>query len=109
MLRCYCGTRGRGQNTAASALEGPITLPAAVENPDARRSYNRHHPYMPNRPTPSDTFVRVEKLMRRDLKLGADIEINEETPFFGSSADIDSLDILLLLGSIEKEFGLKIP
>lgn len=47
--------------------------------------------------------------MRRDLKLGADIEINEQTPFFGSSADIDSLDILLLLGSIEKEFGLKIP
>jgi 3-hydroxyacyl-[acyl-carrier-protein] dehydratase len=59
--------------------------------------------------TPSDTFGRVEKLMRRDLKLGGDIEINEQTPFFGSSADIDSLDILLLLGSIEKEFGLKIP
>lgn len=64
---------------------------------------------MPNRSTPSDTFARVEKLMRRDLKLGSDIEIHEETPFFGSSADIDSLDILLLLGSIEKEFGLKIP
>lgn len=64
---------------------------------------------MPNRSTQSDTFARVEKLMRRDLKLGSDIEINEETPFFGSSADIDSLDILLLLGSIEKEFGLKIP
>lgn len=64
---------------------------------------------MPNSSTPSDTFARVEKLMRRDLKLGADIEINEQTPFFGSSADIDSLDILLLLGSIEKEFGLKIP
>lgn len=47
--------------------------------------------------------------MRRDLKLGGDIEILAETPFFGSSADIDSLDILLLLGSIEKEFGLKIP
>ena len=58
---------------------------------------------------PSDTFARVEKLMRRDLKLGSDIEIREHTPFFGSSADIDSLDILLLLGSIEKEFGLKIP
>jgi 3-hydroxyacyl-[acyl-carrier-protein] dehydratase len=64
---------------------------------------------MPNRANPTDTFVRVEKLMRRDLKLGGDIEINEDTPFFGSSADIDSLDILLLLGSIEKEFGLKIP
>ena len=47
--------------------------------------------------------------MRRDLKLGGDIEINEQTPFFGSNADIDSLDILLLLGSIEKEFGLRIP
>ena len=57
----------------------------------------------------SDTFARVEKLMRRDLKLGGDIEINENTPFFGSNADIDSLDILLLLGSIEKEFGLRIP
>lgn len=59
--------------------------------------------------TQSDTFVRVEKLMRRDLKLGGDIEIRADTPFFGSSADIDSLDILLLLGSIEKEFGLKVP
>ena len=47
--------------------------------------------------------------MRRDLKLGGDIAIDEETPFFGSNADIDSLDILLLLGSIEKEFGLRIP
>src|SRR5215208_4527434 len=61
-------------------------------------------------PSPkSDTFARVEKLMRRDLKLGPDIEINVDTPFFGSNADIDSLDILLLLGSIEKEFGLRIP
>ena len=64
---------------------------------------------MPQNPSPSDTFARVEKLMRRDLKLGSDIEIQEQTPFFGSSADIDSLDILLLLGSIEKEFGLKVP
>src|SRR5688572_24791041 len=57
----------------------------------------------------SDTFARVELLMRRDLKLGGDIPIDENTPFFGSTADIDSLDILLLLGSIEKEFGLRIP
>jgi 3-hydroxyacyl-[acyl-carrier-protein] dehydratase len=63
------------------------------------------------RPSPSqpDTFARVEKLMRRDLKLGDHIPIDEELPFFGSNADIDSLDILLLLGSIEKEFGLRIP
>jgi 3-hydroxyacyl-[acyl-carrier-protein] dehydratase len=67
------------------------------------------NPSAPSGANPSDTFARVEKLMRRDLKLGGDIEINHDTPFFGSSADIDSLDILLLLGSIEKEFGLKIP
>ena len=59
--------------------------------------------------TTSDTFARVERLMRRDLKLGSDIPIDRETPFFGGSTDIDSLDILLLLGSIEKEFGLRIP
>jgi len=67
------------------------------------------NPSAPSAANSSDTFARVEKLMRRDLKLGADIEIKPDTPFFGSSADIDSLDILLLLGSIEKEFGLKIP
>jgi 3-hydroxyacyl-[acyl-carrier-protein] dehydratase len=67
------------------------------------------NPSAPTAANASDTFARVEKLMRRDLKLGGDIEISHDTPFFGSSADIDSLDILLLLGSIEKEFGLKIP
>src|SRR5207247_4014935 len=59
-------------------------------------------------PPTSDTFARVEKLMRRDLKLGSDIEINPTTPFFGSNADIDSLDILLLLRSIDAELGLRI-
>jgi 3-hydroxyacyl-[acyl-carrier-protein] dehydratase len=30
-------------------------------------------------------------------------------PFFGGNVDLDSLDILLLVTSIEKEFGVKIP
>jgi 3-hydroxyacyl-[acyl-carrier-protein] dehydratase len=47
--------------------------------------------------------------MRRDLKLGPDIPIEPETPFFGGDADIDSLDILLMLTSIEREFGIRIP
>lgn len=47
--------------------------------------------------------------MRRDLKLGNDFPIAEDMPFFGGEADIDSLDVLLLLGSVEKEFGIKIP
>jgi 3-hydroxyacyl-[acyl-carrier-protein] dehydratase len=50
---------------------------------------------------------RVKQIVRRDLKLG-DAPIPDDMPFFQSEADLDSLDILLLVGSIEREFGLKI-
>ncbi|MGA2229785.1 MAG: phosphopantetheine-binding protein [Tepidisphaeraceae bacterium] len=51
---------------------------------------------------------RVRKIMRRDLKLGSDIVIDETMPFVGGDADIDSLDILMLLASVEREFAIKI-
>jgi 3-hydroxyacyl-[acyl-carrier-protein] dehydratase len=51
---------------------------------------------------------RVKTIMRRDLKLGSDITIDESTVFFGGHADIDSLDVLLMLSSVEKEFGIRI-
>jgi 3-hydroxyacyl-[acyl-carrier-protein] dehydratase len=57
----------------------------------------------------NDTLARVTMLIRRDLKLGPDVPVTEDMPFFGGEADIDSLDILLLLSSIEKEFALRIP
>jgi 3-hydroxyacyl-[acyl-carrier-protein] dehydratase len=57
----------------------------------------------------TDTLRRVETIIRRDLKLGPDLPVTPEMPFFGGDADIDSLDILLLLSSVEKEFGLRIP
>jgi len=56
-----------------------------------------------------EILARVKTIMRRDLKLGADFPIADDMPFFGGEADIDSLDVLLLLGSVEKEFGIKIP
>jgi 3-hydroxyacyl-[acyl-carrier-protein] dehydratase len=59
--------------------------------------------------TDSDTLRRVETIIRRDLKLGSDVAITPDMPFFGGDADIDSLDILLLLSSVEKEFGFRIP
>lgn len=52
---------------------------------------------------------QLKVLLRRDLKLGPDIAIPDEMPFTGTDADFDSLDILLLLSSIEKQFKLKIP
>lgn len=57
----------------------------------------------------AETLKRVEAIIRRDLKFGSDMLVTEDMAFFGGDTDIDSLDILLLLSSIEKEFGLRIP
>lgn len=59
--------------------------------------------------SPSDIVQRVQVMLRRDLKLGPDVQITPEMPFFGGDIDLDSLDILLLVTSVEKEFGVKIP
>jgi 3-hydroxyacyl-[acyl-carrier-protein] dehydratase len=64
---------------------------------------------MASSPPTSDILGRVTTIIRRDLKLGPDVPVTPDMPFFGGDADIDSLDILLLLSSIEKEFGLRIP
>jgi 3-hydroxymyristoyl/3-hydroxydecanoyl-(acyl carrier protein) dehydratase/acyl carrier protein len=63
---------------------------------------------MANAAQKAEVLNRVKTIMRRDLKLGPDIVIEDDMPFFGGSADIDSLDVLLLLGSVEREFGIKI-
>src|SRR5690348_4845380 len=55
------------------------------------------------------TLEQIKVLLRRDLKLGPDIPIPNDMPFAGTEADFDSLDILLLLTSIEKQFKVKIP
>ena len=56
-----------------------------------------------------ETLEQIKVLLRRDLKLGPDIAIPDDMPFSGTEADFDSLDILLLLSSIEKQFKIKIP
>ncbi len=56
-----------------------------------------------------EILQRVQLIIRRDLKLGPDVPIPADMPFFGGNVDLDSLDILLLVTSIEKEFGVKIP
>jgi len=59
--------------------------------------------------SPQQILSRVQLILRRDLKLGPDAPIPPDMPFFGGDVDLDSLDILLLVTSIEKEFGVKIP
>src|SRR5438552_17511412 len=52
---------------------------------------------------------RLKTILRRDLKLGADAPIAGDMSFFNSDIDLDSLDMLLLVTSVEREFGVKIP
>jgi len=51
----------------------------------------------------------LKAIVRRDLKLGPTARIPDDMPFFGGDVDMDSLDILLLVTSLEKEFGIKVP
>ncbi|MCH9002225.1 MAG: acyl carrier protein [Planctomycetes bacterium] len=59
-------------------------------------------------PTPdAETVDRIISIIRRDLMLGADADIDVQTKLFGSDFDMDSLDALLLMQSLEAEFGFK--
>jgi 3-hydroxyacyl-[acyl-carrier-protein] dehydratase len=57
----------------------------------------------------TDLRQRIKDILRRDLKLGPDARIDDDGPLFNSDADLDSLDMLLLVSSLEREFGIKIP
>jgi 3-hydroxyacyl-[acyl-carrier-protein] dehydratase len=56
-----------------------------------------------------DILEQLKTILRRDLKLGPDTALENETPFFGGDMDLDSLDLLLLVTSIERQFGVRIP
>ncbi len=56
-----------------------------------------------------DILANLKTILRRDLKLGPDAVIADDMAFFGGSVDLDSLDMLLLVTSLEKKFGIKVP
>lgn len=55
-----------------------------------------------------DTLDRLKRIIRNDLKLGDAAELADGLSLVGGEHDLDSLDMLLLVTSIEKEFGVKI-
>jgi len=55
-----------------------------------------------------DILSQVRALLIRDLKLPADRQLPEDMPLFGSDIDLDSLDMLLLVTSLERQFGVRI-
>lgn len=56
-----------------------------------------------------DILQQIKTILRRDLKLGPDAPLAEDMPFFGGDVDLDSLDMLLLVTSIERQMGVRIP
>lgn len=54
-------------------------------------------------------LANIKSILRRDLKLGPTAVIPDDMPFFGGDVDLDSLDMLLLVTSLEKQFGIKVP
>jgi acyl carrier protein len=54
------------------------------------------------------TLERVKSVLRSSLKLDDGAELSDEMPLIGSEYDLDSLDILLIVTNIEKEFGVRI-
>ena len=56
-----------------------------------------------------ETLDQVKAILRRDLKLGDDFEIADDMPLGGSDLDLDSLDFLMVVTSVEKDLGYKIP
>jgi acyl carrier protein len=57
----------------------------------------------------SDTTARIERILRTELRLGEEAEIGADTPLAGGEYDLDSLDMLMIVTAVEKDFGLKIP
>ena len=57
----------------------------------------------------SEILGQVRAILRRDLKLDPDAPLPEEMPFLGAQVDLDSLDMLLLVTSIQRQFGVSIP
>lgn len=48
-------------------------------------------------------------MLRECLKLGPTAAIADDMPLIGGEYDLDSLDILLVVTNIEKEFAIRIP
>lgn len=61
--------------------------------------------------TPIDPQVleKIKTILRQDLKLGPNADVPDDMQLIGGPVDFDSIDILLLVSSIERHFGFKIP
>ena len=57
----------------------------------------------------SETLQQTRELLITELKLGSHAVVEDDMPLIGGDYDLDSLDILMLVTSIERHFQIKIP
>ncbi len=55
------------------------------------------------------TLERVKTVIRVSLRLDAGTPLDDRMLLIGGEYDLDSLDILLVVTNIEKEFAIRIP
>lgn len=60
-------------------------------------------------PVSRETLDQIKKVIRESLKLDADAALDDSMPLIGGDYDLDSLDILLVVTNLEKQFGIRIP
>lgn len=56
----------------------------------------------------TETLGRVKKVIRACLKVSEETALDDKMPLVGGEFDLDSLDVLLIVTELEKEFGVKI-
>ena len=59
-------------------------------------------------PATPETLDRIRTILRSSLKLDSGAEIGDEMPLIGGEYDLDSLDVLLVITTIEQESGVRI-
>lgn len=55
-----------------------------------------------------ETIQRIKAILQASLKIDQAVDLPDDMPLVGGEYDLDSLDILLVITSIEKDFGVKI-
>lgn len=55
------------------------------------------------------TLGAIKEVLRECLQLDPQAPIDDDMPLIGGDHDLDSLDMLLVVTSLEKEFDIKIP
>jgi acyl carrier protein len=56
----------------------------------------------------AETMDRLKRVLQSTLKIGEDAALTDGMPLLGGEYELDSLDVLLLITNVEKEFGIRL-